>query len=32
MITVAIIEDHQILVDSLGLMLRYEQDMEFLGR
>jgi DNA-binding NarL/FixJ family response regulator len=31
MITVAIIEDHQILVDSLGLMLRYEQDMEFLG-
>lgn len=31
MIRVAIIEDHQILVDSLGLMLRYEQDMEFLG-
>jgi DNA-binding NarL/FixJ family response regulator len=31
MITVAIIEDHQILVDSLGLMLRYEPDMEFLG-
>jgi DNA-binding NarL/FixJ family response regulator len=31
MISVAIIEDHQILVDSLGLMLRYEPDMEFLG-
>ena len=31
MISVAIIEDHQILVDSLGLMLRYEPEMEFLG-
>jgi DNA-binding NarL/FixJ family response regulator len=31
MITVAMIEDHQILVDSLGLMLRYESDIEFLG-
>jgi DNA-binding NarL/FixJ family response regulator len=31
MISVAIIEDHQILVDSLSLMLRYESDMEFLG-
>ena len=25
------IEDHQILVDSLSLMLRYEEDIEFLG-
>lgn len=31
MITVAMIEDHQILVDSLGLMLRYESDIDFLG-
>ena len=31
MITVAMIEDHQILVDSLSLMLRYEEDIEFLG-
>ncbi len=31
MITVAMIEDHQILVDSLGLMLRYEEDIDFLG-
>jgi DNA-binding NarL/FixJ family response regulator len=31
LITVAMIEDHQILVDSLGLMLRYEPDIEFLG-
>ena len=31
MITVAMIEDHQILVDSLGLMLRYEDDIQFLG-
>lgn len=31
MITVAMIEDHQILVDSLSLMLRYESDIEFLG-
>ena len=31
MITVAMIEDHQILVDSLSLMLRYEPDIEFLG-
>ena len=31
MITVAMVEDHQILVDSLGLMLRYESDIEFLG-
>ena len=25
------IEDHTILVDSLSLMLRYEEDIEFLG-
>ena len=31
MITVAMIEDHQLLVDSLGLMLRYEDDFQFLG-
>jgi len=31
MITVAMLEDHQILVDSLSLMLRYEADFEFLG-
>ena len=31
MISVAMIEDHQILVDSLSLMLRYESDIEFLG-
>jgi DNA-binding NarL/FixJ family response regulator len=31
LITVAMIEDHQILVDSLSLMLRYEPDIEFLG-
>ena len=31
MITVAMIEDHQILVDSLSLMLRYESDIDFLG-
>ena len=31
MITAAMIEDHQILVDSLSLMLRYEPDIEFLG-
>lgn len=31
MITVAMIEDHQILVDSLSLMLRYEPDIDFLG-
>lgn len=31
MITVAMIEDHTILVDSLSLMLRYEEDIEFLG-
>jgi DNA-binding NarL/FixJ family response regulator len=31
LITVAMIEDHQILVDSLSLMLRYEPDFEFLG-
>ena len=31
MITVAMIEDHQLLVDSLGLMLRYEDDIQFLG-
>jgi len=31
MITVAMLEDHQILVDSLSLMLRYESDFEFLG-
>ena len=31
MITVAMIEDHQLLVDTLGLMLRYEDDIQFLG-
>lgn len=31
MITISMIEDHQILVDSLSLMLRYEPDIEFLG-
>ena len=31
MITVAMVEDHQILVDSLSLMLRYEPDIEFIG-
>lgn len=31
MITVSMIEDHQILVDSLSLMLRYEEDIDFLG-
>jgi len=31
MISVAMIEDHQILVDSLSLMLRYESDIDFLG-
>jgi DNA-binding NarL/FixJ family response regulator len=31
MITVSMIEDHQILVDSLSLMLRYESDIDFLG-
>lgn len=31
MITVAMIEDHTILVDSLSLMLRYESDIDFLG-
>ena len=31
MITVSMIEDHQILVDSLSLMLRYEPDFDFLG-
>lgn len=31
MISLAIIEDHRILVDSLGLMLRQEVDIEFLG-
>jgi DNA-binding NarL/FixJ family response regulator len=31
MITVSMIEDHQILVDSLSLMLRYEDDIDFLG-
>ncbi len=31
MISLAIIEDHRILVDSLGLMLRQEGDIEFLG-
>lgn len=31
MITVCMVEDHQILVDSLSLMLRYEPDFEFLG-
>jgi DNA-binding NarL/FixJ family response regulator len=31
MINVAMIEDHQILVDSLGLMLRYEDDIQFMG-
>jgi DNA-binding NarL/FixJ family response regulator len=31
LISLAIIEDHRILVDSLGLMLRQEGDIEFLG-
>jgi len=31
LITVAMVEDHQILVDSLSLMLRYEPDIEFIG-
>ncbi|HUV29073.1 MAG TPA: response regulator transcription factor [Anaerolineales bacterium] len=31
MITVTMIEDHRILVDSLSLMLRYEPDIDFLG-
>ncbi|MFN2213181.1 MAG: LuxR C-terminal-related transcriptional regulator [Anaerolineales bacterium] len=31
MITISMVEDHQILVDSLSLMLRYEPDIEFLG-
>lgn len=31
MISVAMIEDHRLLVDSLGLMLRYETDIEFKG-
>ena len=31
MITLAMIEDHRILVDSLGLLLRYEDDINFLG-
>jgi DNA-binding NarL/FixJ family response regulator len=31
MIGVIMIEDHQILVDSFSLMLRYEPDFEFLG-
>lgn len=31
MISLAIVEDHQVLVDSLGLMLRQEEDMEFMG-
>jgi DNA-binding NarL/FixJ family response regulator len=31
MISVAMIEDHQILVDSLGIMLRYESDIDFKG-
>jgi DNA-binding NarL/FixJ family response regulator len=31
MISVAMIEDHQILVDSLSIMLRYESDIDFLG-
>ena len=31
MISVAMIEDHRLLVDSLGLMLRYESDIEFKG-
>ena len=31
MINVAMIEDHQLLVDSLGLMLRYEEDIQFMG-
>lgn len=31
MITVAMIEDHKILVDSLSLMLRYETDIDFKG-
>ena len=31
MVSLAIIEDHQILVDSLVLMLRQEPDLEFLG-
>jgi DNA-binding NarL/FixJ family response regulator len=31
MISIVMIEDHHILVDSLSLMLRYEPDMEFLG-
>ena len=31
MITLAMIEDHQLLVDSLGLMLRYEDDIQFMG-
>lgn len=31
MISVAMVEDHRLLVDSLGLMLRYETDIEFKG-
>jgi DNA-binding NarL/FixJ family response regulator len=31
MITVAIIEDHQILVDALGLMLSRDQEFQFVG-
>jgi DNA-binding NarL/FixJ family response regulator len=31
LITVTMIEDHRILVDSLSLMLRYEPDIDFLG-
>jgi DNA-binding NarL/FixJ family response regulator len=31
MISVAMVEDHQVLVDSLGLMMSREPDFEFLG-